>query len=111
MKMVSLKRTPSELKDMKAEVSTAPADYYPQSLYLGKEEVDKLGLKGCKVGEEYMLEAKVRVSSMSTSSNDRGDDYSSVTLELREAAIEEPGEDDKKTEGRAKRMYSGASET
>ena len=88
MPLVSMKRSPSE-HDAKASVMSEPEEaYYPLTLYLDKKEIDKLGLAGCKVSDEKMLLAKVRVTSVSSGEHEGGESYSSMTLTLIEAGIE-----------------------
>lgn len=87
--MVSMKRTPSRLKDKDTVVSREPEDYYPLTLYLDKQEIEKLGLTGANVKDEFMLSCKVCVTSLSMhQSEGSGEAHSSMTLTVREAEVE-----------------------
>lgn len=59
---------------------------YP-SLYLDGEQLKRLGLSGCKVGDEHTLTAEVRVTAVSNSESEGGESYSSVTLSIVEAQL------------------------
>lgn len=57
------------------------------SLHLGKEEVKALGLKDARVGQEMVMEAVVRVTSVSEDEKMDGDHERRVTLDVREADV------------------------
>lgn len=101
-----------QLKDMARKPETAleaapetrtPKEYYPHSLYLHGEDVEKLDLDNAKVGQEMLLTARVAVVGVSMSQNDRGRNSKSVTLEIREAGVEAPKRSD---DEKASRLYT-----
>lgn len=87
MEMVDMKRQPPA-KDG-GNVMAMDDAYYPLSLYLNKEELAKLGLSGCKIGEEKLLHAQVRVTSISAGEYEGGESYESVTLTVIKAAVDQ----------------------
>ncbi len=87
--MVSLKRTPAELKEQTDPVEYNP-DVYPVSLYLSDEEVEKLKLEEAKVGDEMEMVAKVRVSSFTQRSTKEDKSHYNATLEFMEAEVKKP---------------------
>jgi len=86
--------------------SNEKQDYYPLSLYLGSDEVEKLGLGKCGVGEELMMHAMVRVSSMS-SSDGAGGKHESMTLEIRKAGMETAAKE-KSEQEKGEALYSSS---
>jgi hypothetical protein len=96
MKMIDLGEKPG--KDYPA-IPSKPKDekYYP-SLYLSDEQIKTLGVKSANVGDETLLQLKVRVSSLSENKSGRR----SVTLEMIEAMVEEKDP----TAAQAKALYT-----
>jgi hypothetical protein len=103
--LVDLAYTTAELKEEKAEMTVGPGgkpDPYSWGLNLRLEEseLDKLGLKLLpQVGSEVHFMAVACVTNVSQSSSVRGDDETSVGLQIRmmqilqvEAPDEEGGE-------------------
>ena len=83
----SLKRAPSKKSSLAAEVSSESE--FPLSLYVSTEEITVLGLQSVKLGEERMLIAKVRVTSLSENESEGEDKYQSVGLSLVEGTTSE----------------------
>ena len=79
-----MKRSPAAVKELSKP--SAPQDYYPLTLYLGKDAIEKLGLEKAGIGDERMLLAKVKVSSISASEREGGEAHHSLTLTIEEAA-------------------------
>lgn len=100
--LVDLKRTTAEIKKDKNLFTAEEADYnrYPLSLYLGKEEIDKLGLAGKKPGDEVVLRLRVHVQGVSSSEDERGGGHNSMTLQVRAGAAE-----DTQPKSQAERLY------
>lgn len=103
--MTSLKRT-------REQYSNASVDdfepYFPHSLYLNEEDIEKLGLDGAKVGDERTLTATVRVTAQSTSMNEGGvDRHASLTLELTEGAVSERKLSEDERKSAAEVLYGG----
>ena len=94
MTLVSMKTSKKE-DDSAALVSRDP---YPLTIYLGSEEVDKLKLAGAEVGDEMMLVAKIKVTSVSSSETLNDDAQRSVTLSVLEAGVEAPSSDGEKAD-------------
>lgn len=81
--MVSLKRAPSKDQDS-LEVAESS---FPLSLYVNEPEIKKLGLSDFKVGEEYELIAKVKVTSVSIHEREGEKIDRHVELTLLEAEV------------------------
>lgn len=99
--MVDLKRQPKA--DMKATDSVAccgPKEpYYPISIWLDTEEITKLGLSDCQVGEEMMLELKVKVTGLSINETDKSEKRAHMTLTAMAGQVEaqdEPASEEEK---------------
>ena len=89
MEMVSLAERDMPSSVLEAKAPEAP--YYPLSLHLDKPMIEKLSLTGCKIGDEKMLHASVRVTSISSSESERGEGHNTITLSLTEGAVEGSG--------------------
>lgn len=83
-KLVSLKSKGSASVEVAPE---APEDFFPLSLYLGSEEIQKLKLSGASLNDEMMLVARVRVTSVSTRDDENGK-TEDMRLVLTEGRIE-----------------------
>lgn len=106
--MISLKRSEEEIAERKKDWELGPsANYFPVSLYLGTEEIEKLGLEDAEMGDERMLVARVRASEVSRREVADSDGIErSLTLEFVEAATE----DVPAKKSVATRMYPDADE-
>ena len=103
--MISLKNT-RKTEDEKNEIETAidNQDGYPWGtrINLESDTLDKLGIKKLPgVGDEMMIEAKVRVISVRESDNSK-----SVELQITDMDLENDG--DEVDEGELTRAESGA---
>ena len=83
MPMVDMKRKASSALGM----SSHGEGYYPHSLYLCEEDIEKLNLEGATLGTERTLVARVRVTAVSSGEEEGGKKYSSMTLVLVEGDI------------------------
>lgn len=86
-KLVAMERTAAEKKKAEArytEASPSGPDYpYGLTINLGKDELDKLGLKELpEVGDELHVYAVCCVTRVSQSADKRGDDSKSVELQI-----------------------------
>lgn len=82
--MTSLKRSRSENED---EPLLEGEDFFPLSLFLSDPEIKKLGLTGVEVGQELMLAARVKVTSISVNESEDSEKRESVTLVLIEGEV------------------------
>ncbi len=90
MPLINLKKKYSEMQSEVASPS-APEDYYPVSMHLGSDEVKKLGLADADVGDEFVMVARVKVSSVSMSKYGEGSEsYHNVGLDIVSAEINAP---------------------
>lgn len=93
--MVSLKREPKDDEEGGESGTCSPCwdhETYPVSLHVSNEEFDKLKLGGKKIGDEYELTLKVRITSMSSNQyqeDGKTETRSSATLTALEADVEE----------------------
>jgi hypothetical protein len=87
--LVSLKRTPAEIKDEKSEMSSyTPPEYdYGTRLCFDDEALKKLGIGAVRVGDEMMLTARVRVVS-SNESESENHKHRSADFQVTDAALE-----------------------
>lgn len=82
--MVSMKR--ETRKDGGVSVlGDDDSDYYPHSLYLDKEDLSRLGLSDCEIGEVKTLVIKTKVTAVSQGAQESGDEYQTATLTITEA--------------------------
>lgn len=101
--LVSMKR---DKKEKQTELASNPSiedDYgYGLNLYLGADELKKLGIKGLEAGQELTLCARVIVSSYTSSSSIRdGGGGDSANLQITDMALELPN----KSDGAADTLY------
>lgn len=85
MKLHSMKLSTSiSSEKVAAEPTERPAFPWGLSINLGKDELEKLGLKDDlpEVGSTMKLEAKVSVTSVSENKSLGGGDYCNVTLQI-----------------------------
>jgi len=61
-------------------------DFFPLTIYVSDPEVEKLGLTGIAAGDERILMAKVRATSVSVHENEKSKNES-VTLALIEGEV------------------------
>lgn len=115
MKMVSMERTAAEKKKAEELCKANPCDGpdYPWglALNLGKEELDKLGVKGLpEIGEEFQLVATAKVTRVSQSATESGTDHKGVELQITAMAVTDPdaAEDEQETSATAKKLYGKA---
>lgn len=95
-KMVSMKRTPADMRGDKMAgpsiESTAPDYPYGLCIHMDKDELDKLGITELpKVGTEMMFECKVKVTRISQSASEAADgsnEYTSVDFQITDIGIE-----------------------
>lgn len=95
MKLVSMERTAKEKKAEQERWNKPMAEdsEYPGGLCLrlGKDEIEKLGIKEMPgVGEEMKIEAMVCVTRVEESASQRGEDRRSIELQVMELALGEP---------------------
>ncbi len=93
--LVDLKRRredPEDKEYFKAPTEP-PKDYYPISMWLGKAEVDALGLASANIGDEHMMTLKVRVTGKSSNESEDGWNDKNVTLTVLEGKIGDKGKD------------------
>lgn len=102
-KLVSMKLTKSERKEMASPAETAydgPEYPYGLQVNLDDDTIEKLGLAMPKVGGELTLTACVRVTSVASSEHERGSKNRSVSLQITDMAIEKkPKSRDEKVAG------------
>lgn len=99
---IDLKRKPEDFAPTK--MPAKEEGYYPLSLYLGGDEIKKIGLADFRVGEEFLLECRVRVTSLSVSDNTDYGPNASMTLTIL-AANAEPDEKESSDTEKAHKMY------
>jgi len=88
--MADLKRAPkADRKSTDSIACCGPNEpYYPISLWLDTEEIAKLGLTDCQVGEEFMLGLNVRVTSVSINETDKSEKRAHMTLTVLAGQVE-----------------------
>ena len=89
-KLVNLKRTPSEREDGNILAPSQKA-FFPMGLHVSSPEIEKLSLSDAQIGDEYVLMATVRVTSISSDEQADGDKNSSVGFDITEAAFAKEG--------------------
>lgn len=88
MKMVSMERTKAEKKKAEERFKDGPTlagpDYpWGLCLNLGKAEIEKLGIKDLpEVGDEFHIYAVAKVTRVSQSATDKGDESKGVELQI-----------------------------
>lgn len=112
MKLVSMARTAQEKKaaEERYKAMEPAAEEYPYGLCitLGKDELAKLGVaKLPPVGEAVYLYVATKVTRVSASASEQGDDSQCVDLQITQMALEEPPVEEKAEDGRspAERLY------
>jgi len=95
MKMVSMKMSAKEKKKMTSPLS-ADGPGYPCGLVLRleKEQIQALGIGKFDVGQEVMVHAKGKVTSVSASNSDSDAGRRSCELQITDIAIRKAGKDD-----------------
>ena len=76
----SLKRTPSKSAHDTLVEPSEP--FFPLSLHVGTDEIAAMKVAGVKIGEERMLLARVRVTSISENEREGGEKFGHVELSL-----------------------------
>lgn len=95
--LTSLKRKHSS----DAAVSVSGEDFFPHTMYLNDEEIQKLGVGSLELGDEREFIAVVRVTSVSS----REDDEDGKTRDMTLTIIE--GEISSSTRSRSERIFGG----
>lgn len=92
-KMTSLKRAPSETKDVGVLAEDGPENkaFFPLSLFVNNPEIKKLGLADAEIGNEYMLFAKVKVTNVSVNEQEGEEKHESIGLTLLEGEVGSSG--------------------
>lgn len=108
-KVVSMERTEAEKKKAEEMCKAMPCDGpdYPWGLCinLGKEELDKLGVKGLpEVGEEFRIVATACVTRVSQSAGKDGIEHKGVELQITDMGVTDPDADEDSSEA-AKTLY------
>ncbi len=80
--MTSLKRTNSD-----TAVDQPSEDFFPHSMFLDNEDIEKLGAGSAKLGDEFPMAVMVRVTSVSSREDDDSGKHNSVTLSFLEGAL------------------------
>lgn len=100
MKIVSMERTETEKKAAEKRMEAMPSagPDYPWGLCinLGKDELDKLGIKELpEVGDEYHVYAVCGVTRVSQSASAGGEDSKGIELQITEMGVmhEDEGEE------------------
>lgn len=115
MKIVSMERTKAEKKAAEERCKAMPCDTpdYPWGLNinLGKEELDKLGMKDLPaVGDEMHIYAVCCVTRVSQSASKDGPDSKGVELQITHmgSMIEDEDKPQSAYDKLASKLYSGA---
>ncbi len=96
-KKVSLKRA----REGDSGLVEPNGPYFPHSLFLDDKDISKLGVGDLKLGDERVLVATIRVTSLSTSEReDEGKDQR-MTLDLIEGEVGQP------SKSQAERLFGG----
>lgn len=72
-------------------VAESKKEYYPHSFRLDKEDIAKLKLSGCEIGEMVMVHAMAKVTEVSSGQSEGSDGYESITITVQEMAVEKEG--------------------
>lgn len=112
MNLVSMARTAEEKKaaeDRYKAIGPSEEDYpYGLCLTLGKDELSKLGVTDLpKIGEPVYLYVVAKVTRVSASASEAGEDSQSVDLQVTQMALEEPPKAEEAEDKRspAERVY------
>lgn len=113
MKIVSMERTTAEKKAAEERYKVMPSDGpdYPYGLCLnlGADELDKLGVKKLPaVGDEMHITAVCKVTRVSQSASEGGDDSKSVELQVTNMGVEPEAEEPTAFQKKAKSLYKSA---
>lgn len=99
MELVSLKRDPSEKKDNDCCIAGDESLYpWGTRIHLNQEELDKIDVEGCKVGDEVMITCKAKVASRSEHETEKETDKH-VEFQITDMAV------DKGQPSRADKLY------
>jgi len=98
--LVSLKRTPAEIKDEKSEMYEPPEYDYGTRLCFDDEALKKLGIGAVRVGDEMMLTARVKVVSYSENESERHK-HRSADLQVTDAALSPAVDPNRKSDAQA----------
>lgn len=94
-KLVSMKMSKTERDERNSPTSMAeegPIYPYGLSLSLDGDALDKVGMSALpEVGEEMLLHAKVKVTSVSSNEHEHGK-HKSVSLQITDLGLEDAGE-------------------
>ena len=111
-KVVSMERTEAEKKKAEEACKAMPCEGpdYPWGLAitLGKEELAKLGVKGLpEVGEEFNIFGVAKVTRVSQSASESGNDSKSVELQITDLGVTDPdaAEDEEEMSPAARALY------
>lgn len=94
-RLVSLKRT-RDLDEL-ASPLTEDKDFFPHTLFLNEEEIEKLGIGDLEIGTERMFNTMVRVVSKSESENEDEGARRDMTLAIVKGEVS--------TKSRAERVF------
>ena len=83
--LTSLKRSTSE-----DGIEVPEKDFFPHSLFLDEDDIEKLKVDDLELGDERQLVAVVRVTSISSNESERGGKRRDMTLVLTEGEIMRP---------------------
>lgn len=83
----SLKRKPAERKSDQDGSLLDDKPFFPLSLYVTDPEIEKLGIGGMEIGDERILIATVKASSISIN-EDEDSKRTSMSLTLTEGHVE-----------------------
>lgn len=61
--------------------------YYSHTMYLDKDEIEKLGIGGVKIGDDLMMMAHVKVVSISIHEEEGDEDRKNIDLSIRKAEL------------------------
>ncbi len=81
--LTSLKRKHSE----SGAVEEDQEDFFPHSLFLDEEDIEKLGVGHLELGDERQMVAEVKVTSISSSESDEDGKRRSMKLVITEGDI------------------------
>lgn len=104
MKIVSMERTEAEKKAAEARYKDGPATSGPDfpwglCLNLGKDEIAKLGIDDLpEVGDEFHIYAVAKVTRVSQSASEQGEDSKGVELQITHMGAMQ--EEEKATDGK-----------
>lgn len=108
MKLVSLKMSKKEREAQHEPLSESDEDKYPWStrMHLDADTVDKLGLAGCRAGEEVEIQAVAVVRSVTSNDVEGRGHKVTIDLQMTDMGASKPGD----TEAKAKTLYPSTKE-